>query len=459
MSTTNPALDARLPAGEIDDSPLVAAFSSPRGYRIAIALTLALVIALGAAVLGGSGSDGPAGRLGGDFPAFYGAGRMVLEGDGANLYDVKAQAATQLDMMGGTTGEFVYNPYPPHFAALFVPLAALGYRLSYLVWVVALVSMVALALRMLRPHIRLIDRAYFPVLVATVSFWPLLRGIIGAQNTALTLVLVVGTWAALRQGRDVIAGALLAGLTYKPQFAGPLIALVLLVEVGRHRRWGIVGGLAGAGAALWGLGALANGWDWVWTWPRAVGDYPSVVAQNDAANELSFIGVARSMWGYHSPVALTIGGLLAVAALIGLIALWWRRGAMADRHERLSVSALATTLAVLVLLPPHSMFYDSGLALVGLWWLADRATAGGGWRGDLAHGRPAVWMVAGVWAWGFVHLLAVTGAVTPLLMMVVAVAAAVGCQAWQISTASTVRLTASDASPMEARGSLRGGAG
>ncbi len=438
MSTTPPALDERAPDSEIVDSPLVGALSSPRAYRIAIALTLALVIALGAAVLGGSGSDGPAGRLGGDFPAFYGAGRMVLEGDGANLYDVQAQATAQGDMMGGTTDEFVYNPYPPHLAALFVPLAALSYRLSYLVWVVALVSMVALALRLLRPHIRVIDRAYFPVVVATVTFWPLLRGIIGGQNTALTMVLVVGSWSALRQGRDVLAGALLAGLTYKPQFAGPLIALVLLVEVGRHRRWGIVGGLAGAGAALWGLGALANGWDWVWSWPKAVGSYPSVVAQNDAANELSFVGVARSIWGYNSPVALTIGGLLALAALIGLTSLWWRRGALPDRLDRLNVSALATTLAVLVLLPPHSMFYDSGLALIGLWWLADRATAAHGWRGDLAAGRPAVWMVAVVWAWGFVHLLAATGAVTPLLAMIVVVAGIVGWQAWQNASAATV---------------------
>ena len=104
------------------------------------------------------------------------------------------------------------------------------------------------------------------------------------------------------------------------------------------------------------------------------------------------------------------------------------------------VGALACllVLAVLVLLPPHSMFYDSGLALIGLWWLADRATAAHGWRGDLAAGRPAVWMVAVVWAWGFVHLLAATGAVTPLLAMIVVVAGIVGWQAWQNASAATV---------------------
>jgi hypothetical protein len=118
------------------------------------------------------------------------------------------------------------------------------------------------------------------------------------------------------------------------------------------------------------------------------------VAQNDALNELSFIGVARSMWGYNSPLALTVGGLLAVGALVGLVALWWRRGVIADRHERLNVSAMAATLAVLVLLPPHSMFYDSGLALVGLWWLADRVTASQGWKG-----RSGRWSPGGVDGW------------------------------------------------------------
>ncbi|MCB1027262.1 MAG: DUF2029 domain-containing protein, partial [Microthrixaceae bacterium] len=426
MSATTPVLDDRTGDTAGDQSPVLRALVSPRASRIAVALGLALLIALGASVVGGSGSDGPAGRLGGDYPAFYGAGRMVLEGDGSNLYDVEAQATAQGDLMGTTTDEFVYYPYPPFLAALFVPLAALGYRLSFLVWVVSLTAMVVGSLHLLRPQVRLIDRAFLPVVVATVAFWPLLRGIVGGQNTALTMALAVGAWTALRQGRDVMAGALLAGLTYKPQFAGPLIVLVLVMEVGRHRRWGILGGLAGAGATLWGLGALVSGWDWVWNWPKDVGDYPSVVAQNDAMNELSFVGVARSIWGYHSMVALVVGGLLAAGALTGLIALSWRRGATADPTKRLDPALLAATLAVLVLLPPHSMFYDSGLALIGLWVLADRATTARGRRGDLAAGRPAPWMIAAVWAWGFVHLLAATGMVTPLLVMPVAVALTVG---------------------------------
>lgn len=184
------------------------------------------------------------------------------------------------------------------------------------------------------------------------------------------------------------------------------------------------------------------------------------VAQNDALNELSFIGVARSMWGYNSPLALTVGGLLAVGALVGLIALWWRRGVIVNRNDRLNVSALATTLAVLVLLPHHSMFYDSGLALIGLWWFADRATASHGWRGDLASGRPAVYTVGAIWLWGFVHLLAATGVVTPLLAMVVAMAALVGHQGHgRFRRQVFGELNYSDASTARVRRSLRSGAG
>ncbi|MEZ5382739.1 MAG: glycosyltransferase family 87 protein [Microthrixaceae bacterium] len=426
MSTTRSELLAAQDDRQGESNPVLDALASPRAHRIAVAVALALAVALGAAILGGGGSDGPTGRLGGDYPAFYGASRMVLEGQGANLYDPAAQAAAQHDLMGATSGEFVYHPYPPFLAGLLVPLAALGYRLSFMVWVVASVGMVAWALRLLRPHVRLIDRAFLPVLVATLTFWPLLRGIIGGQNTALTMLLSVGAWWALRERRDVLAGALLAGLTYKPQFAGPLIALVVVVEVGRHRRWGILGGLAGAGAALWAIGAWVNGWDWVWSWPKAVGDYPSIVARNDAANEVSFIGVARSIWGYGSPVALAIGGLLAVACAAALAGVWWRRGAEANPLLRLDVGLLGCTLASLMLLPPHSMFYDSGLALVALWFLADRATGRHGWRGDLAHGRPSLQLVAAAWLWGLVHLLSAADVVTPLLVVCTALAILAG---------------------------------
>ena len=50
------------------------------------AILLALAFAFGVSVLVANGADGAAGRLGGDYPAFYGAGRIVLAGDGDQLY-------------------------------------------------------------------------------------------------------------------------------------------------------------------------------------------------------------------------------------------------------------------------------------------------------------------------------------------------------------------------------------
>ena len=41
------------------------------------------------------GAGTATGRLGGDFPAFFGAGRIVAEGHVAELYDWHAQKASQ----------------------------------------------------------------------------------------------------------------------------------------------------------------------------------------------------------------------------------------------------------------------------------------------------------------------------------------------------------------------------
>src|SRR5947207_9971002 len=79
--------------------------------RIAKAVLFALVVAFLVTVLSGSGSDTAAGRVGGDYPAFYGAGRIVLDGDAAHLYDVKRQEQAERDLFAGNHDGLLYFAY------------------------------------------------------------------------------------------------------------------------------------------------------------------------------------------------------------------------------------------------------------------------------------------------------------------------------------------------------------
>ena len=86
----------------------------PRG--VVIGMVFALVIA----GLGGTGVETVSGRLGGDFPAFYGVGRLVLEGKQAEMYAPEVQAQIQSDLLS-ESDEFLYFAYPPCTPGLPLP--------------------------------------------------------------------------------------------------------------------------------------------------------------------------------------------------------------------------------------------------------------------------------------------------------------------------------------------------
>ena len=59
------------------------------------AALLAIAVAFLICLFSGEGGQILSGKLGGDFPAFYGAGRIVLDGNVDQLYNVEQQLAEQ----------------------------------------------------------------------------------------------------------------------------------------------------------------------------------------------------------------------------------------------------------------------------------------------------------------------------------------------------------------------------
>lgn len=364
------------------------------------AVLFAVLVAFVISVAGGSGNEAAAGRLGGDFPAFYAAGTIVAEGDWATLYDPARQLEAQAGLFEDDDDGFLYFAYPPYVASLYRPLAGLDYRVAYTLHTVAMAAAVVGALAVLRPTISLLQRDFEVCVTATVLFYPLFRAATGGQNTALTVLLIAVCWRALHDDQDLAAGVAIGLLLYKPQFALPLMGLVLL-----GRRWQATASAVATGALLWAVGAAVMGGNWLAAWWSEASDFAALDADVNGHNAVSFLGFAEGLWGAGSAVALLTGGPLAVASGAALAWLWWRGIGTLDAR-------MAATIAGVVLLSPHAMFYDAGLfALVGL-VVVDRL-------GPRAHVP-----VAAVWALAWSQQLASAIGVAPLFFLVV------GAGAW-----------------------------
>lgn len=347
-----------------------------------VAVVAGVVVAIVVAAFAGGGASTVGGRLGGDFPAFYAAGRMVIEGAGNELYDPAAQAAFQLPFYPESerppavaelqrsadpgSGGFLYFAYPPFTAIAYAALAILPYRLAFVAH--GLLSVLALwgAVHLVRPLLPRALRNGRDELVAVavlLATYPILRAVLGGQNTAFTLLLLAALWRFASDDRHALAGLSLAALAYKPQFG--LLAVLLVVAA---RRWRILAWWAlGAGIA-YAMGAVLVGWGWPAEWLNQTGVFndENLVVNGDLM--VSAIGWFRGLFGIEPTWPIVVG--LAVAAVVGLIAAvqWWRAG--------IGTGAIALGATAIVVGAPSALYYDAGLAVASAGVGVDRRWAG-----------------------------------------------------------------------------------
>ena len=344
-------------------------------------------------VASGEGSSTVSGRIGGDYPAFYTAGTLVNDGRIDELYDPIAQARAQDTLLGDEAGYLAFV-YPPHVAAAYSPLAALPYRTSYVVHTLLMVGALALGLHLLRPLVSVVDRWFTLVLATIVTSYPMFTAIGGGQNTALTFLLLASVWRALADDREELAGVAAALLLFRPQYAIPVIGLLLL---GRHRR-AVAVAVAGAVVTFLANAAIL-GWSWVAEWTDRVGPFLQMDAEVNAENSVSTVGFLQALLGTDSPLALGLGGVVTLSVVGVLAWLWW--DGRADLPTRMAATATGVVLA-----SPHAMFYDSGLIALTLLVLVDRRVVG--WR-----------TAAFIWALGLLHVAKGVAGATPFALVVI----------------------------------------
>ena len=341
-----------------------------RPDRIAVAILVAMAIALVVSLLGGEGSHTVAGgRLGGDFPEFYGAGLIVRAGDAADLYEADRQASSQVGLFGDETSGYLDFAYPPVVALAYAPLSAVPYRVAYGLHVALMVGFLWVALRLVRPMVPIVGHHFPLVMAAAVGFFPMFRALGGGQNTALTLLLLAGAWRALHDDDELLAGVCLGALLYKPQLAILFLAAPIV-----SRRWRVVAGACLSALALWALSAATMGVSWVGPFLRHGLSVPSNDGLVDGGRSVSLIGTAHRFDGSAGDVLALVATVTSAAlALTCLVA--WRRcdrrpASTGDDGHRAHLDptdiglGFALLAAGTVLASPHVIFYDAGLLVV-----------------------------------------------------------------------------------------------
>jgi hypothetical protein len=233
----------------------------PRLVEI-LSLIAALQLLVAVVVLG---SHGAPGLLGGDFIAYYGAGRQALAGNWENLYTLPAQLQVQQALLlhsGLAMGRPAIIPfdYPPPAALLFLPLAALPPQGSLALWFAVNIGLIYVSWHLM---VSQLDVAFVGVSkhwwsaspLVPFLFLPVDWGLLSGQPVGFMLLFAELSFLALLAKRDVRGGIWLGLLAlFKPQLVlVPLLGLLFL------RRPRAIVGIALTGLALLGIALVLVG--------------------------------------------------------------------------------------------------------------------------------------------------------------------------------------------------------
>jgi hypothetical protein len=303
--------------------------------------------------------------LGGDYPAFYAAGSIAAQGDWDELYSAERQQEEQAGLIDDEGG-FLYFSYPPFVAGAYSLLGGLDYRLSFLLHTALMALALVGAIKLLWPWLERVGWPQPAIVALALAFYPLLRAVPGGQNTSLSLLLLAAAVRWDHEDQPMLAGIALSLLLFKPQFGVVLLPLLVI-----SKRWRMLGGWAAGAVFLYGLSMALMGGAWVSDWWQQASSFRDLNVSANGAHFVSIPGFIENIAGSEASVAILLG--YVVAGLFGLaVAHFWWRNPTDWPLERFALAGAAVVVAA-----PQTLYYDSGLVLLGLIaiqpWLGKRA--------------------------------------------------------------------------------------
>ena len=298
----------------------------------------------------------------GDFISFYGAGFMLSEGRGADLYDVARQAQLQEQLLAATgrdiNGAVIKFFYPAALGWIFLPLTGLPLLWAYLVWSLLGVGFLIGSIYLLGEQAGGPGPSVKVLVLAGLSFFPILECLLQGQSSLFFLFLLAGFYVLLGSRMDFAAGLVLGAVFLKPQLPALLLLLLFLQRKGR-----VVAGCLVSILLLGLISVLTIGpaqvWGYLASAPQLLED-PGIRVElmpnlRGTLHRLdSWLGLdmrAGTLWWASI--------LLALACLSGFVPGWLSRGP--DRALGLMI---AESVLLGLLLTPHLFAYDLALGIV-----------------------------------------------------------------------------------------------
>lgn len=319
-----------------------------------LAILVAILLAVLIAVLTARNGAIVSGRLGGDFPAFYTAGKLVVQGESHSIYDPERMLSEQQRVI--PSGGYLSFVNPPHFAYFYALFGVLPFNFAFLVHFLFLVFLLAHVVKALISIKNIDASVFFFVLVASLTYYPLLKSVLGGQNSVISLFLLFSVWKFVYSGREWLAGICLGLLLYKPQFAIPFIGLFLLAGYWRVAISGIFCGICIVFSTVVFL--KHDLLDWL--------TFVLAFSQRDAdvnkLNSISFLGVVEAIsGGINNEMSLSLAVLGTVIVVISISVLWYRGKAKRNLNE-----LMAAACPAVLLIPEHVMYYDLSLCVLSV---------------------------------------------------------------------------------------------
>jgi alpha-1,2-mannosyltransferase len=291
-----------------------------RAHAVVVVLIFATVYAVG--ILGRRGLVDRFGHvIGGDLLMPRAAARMVLDGRGAQLYDFSLQTtyeqvAVEPQRLPGL------NPFiwPPFVALFYVPWAFVPQGPAFVLWTACSLACLVAALVVMARAAPLTGQHWPSTVLLSLSFYPVLEGLMAGTNSLLSLLLFALMYRALRAGNDTTAGALLGLQLYRPQ-----LAVAPLIVFAAKRRWRILAGAAWLGAAWVLLSTLCVGrraiLDWLALGPalnRMIFEPGMPYALLSSVSALFLLPLGPQ----HLGAGMAAGALASIGLLAVLLKIW-----------------------------------------------------------------------------------------------------------------------------------------
>jgi len=295
-----------------------------------------------------------------DFPDFYCAARMLVDGHGDQLYNAEVQRQYQARYAGRVGTLYIH---PPFEAVLYLAVAWLPLRRAYLLWSLLNVAFLALGARRLAKE-ALVPWDWRVLLAASLTFAPLLLCLQQGQDSLLLLLLVILAFTALRRDRAFAAGCWLGLGLFKFQLALPLLLVLIFTQ--RSARSELVKGCGLVGLALAGLSAAISGWSVFSAYPTFLvhlraQPFAGIVPQAMA----NFRGLTYFFFRRDQSLgAVVVVSILSAAALVATLIGWnearvsTHLGHAARRQNQFDLAFSGTVLFALLVsyhLNPHDL--------------------------------------------------------------------------------------------------------